>query len=247
MSSAQTGKTCHFMGYWTYADELICNIVTWGAVLLENTAFRLKRMVQRRALFKFIDYYSLKDARQGRFQHNYCNPYQCIDIILLMKLIRSGEIGIDDVIMDVGSGTGLFLLYLASKGFHNLVGVEYNDDLYEICMKNISVYTRQNTCKVSNFRIYKGDALETPVDDDITVFYLFNPFCHRTAYHKWFNLVRASIKRCNRKIKILLLRPTSASEHAIRDCEWLKEKRRIYYNEQLLHQIMYFEVFENHP
>ncbi len=238
-------KPCLFPDYWTRTDELICKVTTWFAGLLENMSLHLKRMIQRRAFYKFTHHFSLRDVREEKATYKHYNPYQGVNLLLVDKLVRSGEISIVDVIMDVGSGTGMFLLYLASRGFHDLVGVEYNHEIYEVCMSNIAMYAKRSGCKKTNFRIYEGNALDVPIDDDVTVFYLFNPFCDITTYKRWLNQVETSIERCHRKIKILLLRPTSASESAIRDCGWLEEKRRIFCERQIRHEIMFFSVFEN--
>ena len=244
-SDIQSDRIRRVPNYWTRADELVCTIVTWLAVRLENMSFRLKRMMLQRAFYKFTHKFSLKDARQGKVTHNRYNPYQGVNLLVIDELIKSGEISNNDTIMDIGSGAGLFLLYLASRGFHNLVGVEYNHDVYEVCMNNIATYTQQNNRKEDSFRVYNGNAIELPIDDDVTVFYLFNPFYDKTTYEKWLDNVKASIKRHPRKIKVLLLYPTVASEGAIHDCGWLKEKKRIFCERQIWYKIVYFIVFEN--
>ncbi len=230
---------------WTFADELICKVATWVAVLMEEFSFRLKRMMLRRAFYKFTHKFSLMDARQGKVDHDHYNPYQGVNLLVIDKLISSGEINVHDTIMDVGSGAGLFLIYLAARGFRNLVGVEYNSDVYEVCMKNIATFAPNDRCPKASFRIYNGNALEIPIDDDVTVFYLFNPFYDKATYAQWLKQVRVSIEKCPRRIKILLLYPTVASEGAIRNCDWLQEKRRISCERQTWHKIVFFIVFES--
>ena len=62
-------------------------------------------------------------------------PMKEPNVMLIEQLIQSGEIQHTDKILDIGCGAGIFLLYLADRGFQNLQGIEIDKGLIDVCRK----------------------------------------------------------------------------------------------------------------
>ncbi|MBP5586985.1 MAG: class I SAM-dependent methyltransferase [Lentisphaeria bacterium] len=155
------------------------------------------------------------------------NPYEGTNIVLIEKLIKSGVISPEDHIADIGCGAGIFLLYLASRGFYNLSGYEIDQTLYEQGQKNIESFYSKRKDSSNKIELLNVDAVNTEYPSDITCFYLFNTFYDKDTYLSWIKKVYSSWRDNQRKIKIIILFPTVASMGALRECNWLRETGRV--------------------
>lgn len=221
-------------------DKLLLKL----AILLEDWVLSIKKRARRRALEKFLSAYDLRDGVFKKKIDRRYNPYEGTNLLLIDELIESGEIAPTDKIMDVGCGAGIFLLYLASKGFKRLCGVEMDTDLYALCQENIAKFRAEtsNDCMV---HVRKGNAIELPVDDDATCFYMFNPFFDEGTYRAWLAQLESSLNRRQRHVKVILLYPTLASLGAMKACRVLKRKCQIVCRAQVCYVCVRFCIFES--
>ena len=157
-------------------------------------------------------------------------------------MIESDEIDRRDHLLDVGCGSGMFLLYLASEGFQNLYGIEMEDYLYKRCVDNVNKMKR---VKSFNGQIFFGNALTFDAYDKMNVFYLFNTFYDKATYDEWLDIIENSYLRKKRKIKIIILYPTVSSMGACKGRFWLYEKKRILCKEQACYQCVHFIIYES--
>ena len=128
-------------------------------------------------------------------------------------------------------------------GFDNLIGLEYDKELYDICVNNITKY--KTKCNYdTHIAVYNENALDFNYDKEYTCFYLFNTFYDQNTYLKWIEKIEQSVRKKPRKIKIILLYPTVASMGAMRTKKWIKEKKRVLCKAQYCYNCMHFIVYE---
>lgn len=211
---------------------------------LEKVARKIKKRVQAKALRMFLDKYSLKDAKPTVKTDMRFNPYEGTNLLLIDELANSGAVSTSDQIMDVGCGSGLFMIYMFDKGFKKISGIEHDKELYDLCLNNIKKYFEKSE-KIGNIEVLYENAIDQEVSDDITCFYLFNTFYDQSTYDKWMDLVEKSLSRNQREIKIIVLYPTVASMVALRSREWLIESDRIICKAQKCYQCMNFIVYRS--
>ena len=214
------------------------------AIFLEDWALSVKKRARRKALEKFLLKYNLRDGLFKKKTDRRYNSYEGTNLLLIDELIRSGELNPEEKIMDIGCGAGIFMIYLASRGFKNLCGVEMDAELFSLCKENIGNFraASENFCSMT---VKHGNALALPPDDDAKCFYLFNPFFDEQTYRAWLKNVEDSLRRRRRQIKIILLYPTLAAMAAMNSCGWLKKKRRIICRAQVCYICVKFLIYES--
>ena len=215
------------------------------ASFLEDWAWAVKEKENNKENRKFLERYGLTDLpRQERKVTRY-NFYGGVNVLMLDALLASGEIKPGEHILAVGCGTGIFLFYLASKGFSYLVGQELDADIFAVAKKNAGAFRTKVPDYAGHLEIRNENAVTAGVPDDIRICYLFNSFYDQNTYTEWIEALRESVKRTPRKVKVLLLYPTPSSLSAFRQCGWLKETRSIESRSENLPQFVRFQVFEN--
>lgn len=204
----------------------------------------VKKRARRKALEKFLLKYNLRDGFFKKKIDRRYNSYEGTNLLLIDELIRSGELNPEEKIMDVGCGAGIFMIYLASRGFKKLCGVEMDTELFSLCKENIDKFqsASSNFCSMT---VKHSNALELPIDDDAMCFYLFNPFFDEQTYRDWLKNLEESLMRHRRQIKIILLYPTLAAMEAVNSCGWLKKKRRIICRAQVCYICVKFLIYES--
>jgi predicted RNA methylase len=90
---------------------------------------------------------------------------------------------------DLGSGKGRIVVGAARMGFKSVTGVEFVDELAEICRANLE---RLNLKHVT---IHRGDAAEFRFPDDDLVVYFGNPFRKEIMEYVTSNLRRARFRK----------------------------------------------------
>lgn len=215
------------------------------ANILEIISCKIKRQVNTRICNNFLKKYCLCDGVTKAKRDVRFNSYETTSIPLIERLVCSGIITYDDTIMDVGCGAGIFLIYLHSRGFTNLIGMEFDRELYNLCKKNIDMYYKKINYMEKDINIIQGNALNLSIPDEVTIFYLFNPFFDEKTYLDWLCKVKESIDRNKRKIKIVFLFPTISSMGAARKCNWLIEKKRIICKSVVCYQCSNYLVYES--
>lgn len=214
------------------------------ANLFEISARKIKKRIQKKKILDFCKKYGISDAKRTKKIDLRFNPYEGTNLYLIDELIKSNYISKDDVLIDVGCGAGLFLLYLLDAGYTNLQGLEFDETLYKILCSNLEIYKRRSKKTLEKFKLYNANAIEFDYDDKITVFYLFNTFYDKDTYLLWIKKVEVSFKRNPRNIKIIILYPTVASMGAMRETGWLMEKGRIICDAQTCYNCVHFIVYE---
>lgn len=215
------------------------------ANMLEKAGRKIKKHIRKKNLKQFLLTYSLQDGKMQKKSDIRYNPYEGTNLLIIDQLVVSGEIEREDSILDIGCGAGIFLIYLASKGFKNLYGVEIDRNLYELCLKNIRNFEDRYAGGKPQIRVVHDNGVEYDIDDSINCFYLFNTFYDKETYMAWLNNVKRSLDRRFRKIKIIILYPTVASMGAMRACDWLIEKGRIICQAQTCYQCVNCLIYES--
>ena len=211
------------------------------ANLFECQSKALRRKVRNRKSNKFIKKYNLLEVEKTKKTNIKFNPYERTDFCLIDSLIESKNINKNDYILDIGCGAGLFLCYLASKGFKNLTGIEINEDLYKVALQNKTNINNQTKIDINLKNI---NALEFKDVDQFNVFYLFNTFYDKDTYVDWLKIIERSLNKVKRKIKIIILFPTVSSMGAISEFKWLKQKERVIYKSQPCWRCVNFIIYE---
>lgn len=98
-------------------------------------------------------------------------PYEATSYLILKELSNSGYITKKDKLIDYGSGKGRVDFYLAYATKTKMIGIEYDERLYNKSLEN------HNTA-ISSTRVEFINCCATKyeVPDDITGAYFFNPF-----------------------------------------------------------------------
>ncbi len=102
--------------------------------------------------------------------------------------------------LDYGSGMGRVLYYAHKYNFKKYVGIEFAE---ELCNKSNHFFKTQG---IKDINIINIDASKYLVDDDINIFYLFNPFVG-DVLNKVLDNIDLSFSRSNRTILIVYLNP----------------------------------------
>jgi SAM-dependent methyltransferase len=91
----------------------------------------------------------------------------------LRRILRPGDVGEDDVFLDLGSGKGRVVMQAAQYGFRRVIGVELSPELNLIAQANVNA--RRSPLRCDDIQFVTGDVTEYAIPDDVTVIYLFNP------------------------------------------------------------------------
>jgi SAM-dependent methyltransferase len=107
------------------------------------------------------------------------------------------------VFLDYGSGKGKVLFLAAEYGFKRIVGVEYAPELNDVALANIKKLPREKAERIVSV---VGDARTYEVEDDVNVFYFFNPFENDVLLAS-IGQIRKSLDRKPRKIWVIYFDP----------------------------------------
>jgi len=102
---------------------------------------------------------------------------------------------------DIGAGKGLVLMLATEQRFARVVGVEYADAMVSAARDNLDRY-RRVTGRGGQVALHHDDAARFPIDDDLNVFYLFNPF-GEAVWAAVVDNIRASLARSPRPCWII--------------------------------------------
>jgi SAM-dependent methyltransferase len=92
----------------------------------------------------------------------------------LPRVLRPGEVTLDDVFLDLGSGKGRVVLQATQYRFARVIGVEISEHLTMIARRNAASCRLRARCGA--IELVHSDALDYTIPDDVSVVYLFNPF-----------------------------------------------------------------------
>lgn len=133
--------------------------------------------------------------------------YQATRIVPLMTLLEKIRpmIPAEGSFVDLGCGKGRALLVAAQFGFERVTGVEFARELCEVASRNCAAFKARKTPE-TEFRVVESDVVDYAIDDDDSVFYLFNPFDEVVLGAILANIA-ASLERCPRKTLIIYYNP----------------------------------------
>lgn len=145
----------------------------------------------------------IKTSGRDDSKSNYINfPYEPTPYSVLQSLANSGYISKKDIIIDYGCGKGRVDFFLAYTNKCKMIGVEYDERLYNTALENQKRAISAN--KVS-FVLSCASKYEVPLD--ITAAYFFNPFSI-TILIEVIKNIRKSKEKNNREIKLFFYYPS---------------------------------------
>jgi len=123
--------------------------------------------------------------------------------LTMWRVLRHLDIGADDVLYDVGAGSGRALLVASRFPFRRLVGIELSSELHAVAQANLSRCRRPPTMPV---RIICGDALVEPLPEDATIVFFYNPF-DGEVFDRFIRHMLDAIERYPRPLRFVYLNP----------------------------------------
>ncbi|HEV2124341.1 MAG TPA: methyltransferase domain-containing protein [Chloroflexota bacterium] len=121
------------------------------------------------------------------------------------RVLRKGDIGYDDVFLDLGAGKGR-AVFLAASGypFKRVLGVELSHELSAVARANIAQAQDKLLC--DNVDIVTSDVLDYEIPDDVTVVFLYNPF-RGQIFASVIQKLLASVDRRPRRMRVIYFFP----------------------------------------
>ena len=147
----------------------------------------------------------LKIKTNGRddSNSNFTNyPYEATPYKVLQNLGNSGYITKRDTIIDYGCGKGRVDFYLAYMTKAKMIGIEYDERLYNSAIENQKKAISANRVSFVNTC---ASLYEVPLD--VTAVYFFNPFS-TTILKEVLKNIRLSKEKCDREIKLFFYYPS---------------------------------------
>jgi len=111
----------------------------------------------------------------------------------------------EHVFVDLGSGMGRMLLLAMEYGFVRAVGVEISGSLCQIARENVATYRKNHPAR-TQVEIVESDVAAHEIQEDESVYFLYNPFNDEVMRH-FFNKLRRSIQRKDREVWIIYNNP----------------------------------------
>lgn len=132
----------------------------------------------------------------------------------LKNLIDYLGLNQNDIFVDLGSGKGRVVFFVAIQRLKKVIGIEYDKKLVDIANENLKNLRLNNT----PIEIIHTDAANFKIKD-ATVFFMFNPFGHKTI-EKVIANIKESLINYPRKIRIIYYHPVY--RFLFDSQEWLK-------------------------
>ncbi len=120
----------------------------------------------------------------------------------LEKMVDYLKLNSDDVCVDLGCGKGRVVFFLAAQRLKKVIGIEIVEELIKIARKNLDKSAIRNGTPIE---IIHADAAKF-ISEDGTVFFMFNPFGHKTLASVIDN-IKETLARNPRKIRIVYHNP----------------------------------------
>lgn len=127
----------------------------------------------------------------------------------LRRGLQGYRVGPGDVFVDFGSGKGRLVYQAARLPFARVVGIELHEELTQVAHANIERNRSRLSCR--NIELITGDVTTTPVPDDMTIAYMFNPVTGKLFRQLMDNIV-ASLQGRPRRLRLIYANPVEAEE-----------------------------------
>jgi tRNA A58 N-methylase Trm61 len=147
----------------------------------------------------------LKIKTNGRddSNSNFTNyPYEATPYVVLQTLANSGYIKKNDKLIDYGCGKGRVSFYLAYSNKCNMIGVEYDERLYNSALEN-----KKRAISSNRVEFVCSNASDYKVSSDVVGAYFFNPFSIQVLKDVLKNL-KDSKSECKRDIMLFFYYPS---------------------------------------
>ena len=131
-----------------------------------------------------------------------------------------------DVFLDYGCGMGRAVILAAAYPFRQVVGIEISANLAQIARENLARVRDRLVCE--NVQIVATDATEFKEISDVTVIFIYNPFCGSILGRVIAN-IRESLQAHPRDLTIVVSN-FGDFEAQVRDASWIvmSESFRLY-------------------
>ncbi len=114
------------------------------------------------------------------------------------------NIGANKSITDYGCGKGRVVAVAAFYGFDKITGIEFSEELCNEAKKNIAPLQLRFTEKI--FNVVHINAVDYQIEDDVNVFFFFNPFNEIVMNEVIINIL-TSINKNKRIIHVAYINP----------------------------------------
>lgn len=125
---------------------------------------------------------------------------------VLSQILSKSDVSPSDVFLDLGAGKGRAIFLAAAQyPFKRVTGVELSQELSAVARANIAQVRDQLLCR--DVEIVTSDVLDYRIPDDVTVVFLYNPFCGYIFTSVIEDLLD-SVDRQPRRMRVIYLNPT---------------------------------------
>ena len=129
-------------------------------------------------------------------------PYEPTPYSVLELLANSGYLSKNDVVIDFGSGKGRVDFYLAYYLKCHMIGVEYDNRLFQRAISNL-----KDAKSKSRVEFVLKNASEYEIPDNAKALYFFNPF-NVSVLIDVINNLKESIKKNKRNVLLIFYYPS---------------------------------------
>jgi len=187
-------KIKFFLGH-IYKSIKIRGLINTIAVLRLNIAFDLKNKTDT---WFPVGLHCLKVVGKNK---KYGVTYQGVDSFVFKSIFQKLNRDFTcSTFVDLGCGKGKALI-LASDFFRMLIGVDFSEEMCNICRKNINKYSKR-TGKNLEVEIINQDAAQYKIPENADVFFMYNSF-HEPVISTVIDNIEKSLKINNREIFIV--------------------------------------------
>lgn len=130
----------------------------------------------------------------------------------LRRALPRGELGPDDVFLDLGAGKGRMLLIAARRPIRRAIGVEISPELADVARANLRRAASHLPCSKAD--VVTADAACYRVPDDVSVVHIFNPFSGPVLTAA-IDRVLESIDRAPRAVRLVYSNPREDGHESI--------------------------------
>ena len=144
----------------------------------------------------------LSDLRIGGGNWVYGNTYEPITAGAFHHLMRAMPIRYEDfTFIDFGSGKGKAALLATEYPLRRIVGVELSPELHGVAESNLRRFKSEGR-RCWNVELWNGDALEYPLPEEPSIFFLYNPF-EEQVMGPLIERIGESLRRVPRRVVVM--------------------------------------------